>query len=79
MLLYTIPPDAGFLLLQNPPAIPVLVVARLASFLRGQKVVIDWHNFGHSILKMKLKEHPIVWASKVLVDPAKKPNTTMLS
>lgn len=67
MVLYTIPPTTQFLLLQNPPAIPTMLVARVASVLRGQKVVIDWHNFGYTILKMKLKEHPIVWGAKLYV------------
>ncbi|KAF8253792.1 hypothetical protein K440DRAFT_144037 [Wilcoxina mikolae CBS 423.85] len=65
MLLYTIPPSTEFLLLQNPPAIPTLVVAKIVSLLRGQKVVVDWHNFGYSILQMKLKQHPIVWVTKL--------------
>ncbi|KAI5821302.1 glycosyl transferases group 1-domain-containing protein [Pyronema omphalodes] len=65
MLLYEIPPTTNYLLLQNPPAIPTLMVAMIASMLRGQKVVIDWHNFGYSMLKTKLKEHPIVYAAKL--------------
>ena len=65
LLLYTIPPSAGFLLLQNPPAIPTLVVACIASRLRRQKMVVDWHNFGYTILQMKLRNHPIVWAAKL--------------
>jgi beta-1,4-mannosyltransferase len=69
MLLYTISPTTQFLLLQNPPAIPTLVVAKIVSLLRGQKVVVDWHNFGYSILKMKLKDHPIVWMTKLSVPP----------
>jgi beta-1,4-mannosyltransferase len=67
MLLYEIPPTTNYLLLQNPPAIPTLVVAMIVSVLRGQKVVIDWHNFGYSMLKTKLKEHPIVYAAKLYV------------
>lgn len=65
MVLYTVPATTQFLLVQNPPAIPSLAVARIASVLRGQRVVIDWHNFGFSILKMKLKEHPITWGAKL--------------
>ncbi|KAA8913328.1 glycosyl transferases group 1-domain-containing protein [Sphaerosporella brunnea] len=65
MLLYDIPDTAGYLLLQNPPAIPTLAVAKLVTVLRGQKLVVDWHNFGYSILGMKLGDHPIVWGSKL--------------
>ena len=66
-LLYTIPATAGYVLIQNPPAIPTLVVAKVAGVLRGQKVVIDWHNFGYSILQMKLKGHPVVLCAKLFV------------
>ncbi|KAA8901951.1 hypothetical protein FN846DRAFT_97269 [Sphaerosporella brunnea] len=50
MLLYDIPDMAGYLLLQNLPAIPTLAVAKLVTVLRGQKLVVDWHNFGYSML-----------------------------
>jgi len=79
MLLYTISPTTQFLLLQNPPAIPTLVVAKIVSLLRGQKVVVDWHNFGYSILKMKLKDHPIVWMTKLSVPPPFSSHTSHIS
>jgi beta-1,4-mannosyltransferase len=68
-LLYAIPATAGYVLIQNPPAIPTLVVAMVTGFLRGQKVIIDWHNFGYSILQMKLNEHPLVLGAKMLAFP----------
>lgn len=37
------------------------MVAKVVGMLRGVKVVIDWHNFGWSVLKLKLREHPIVY------------------
>jgi beta-1,4-mannosyltransferase len=76
MLLHVIPPAAGFLLLQNPPAIPTLVVAKVVSVLRGQKLVTDWHNFGYTILGMKLGGHPIVWISKMCVSLTLRLSTT---
>ena len=50
-----------YLLVQNPPAIPALAVAWLASRLRSARFVIDWHNYGWSILALKLgARHPLV-------------------
>src|SRR5262249_36532116 len=34
------------ILVQNPPAIPTLLVALIAARLRAAKLVVDWHNFG---------------------------------
>lgn len=39
---------------QTPPAIPSLLVARIACVLRGSRLVIDWHNLGYTILGLKL-------------------------
>ncbi|GAD92918.1 chitobiosyldiphosphodolichol beta-mannosyltransferase [Paecilomyces variotii No. 5] len=50
---------------QNPPSIPTLAVASLVCFLRNTALVIDWHNFGYSILALKLGDHhPLVRISK---------------
>ncbi|PWW76119.1 hypothetical protein C7212DRAFT_352197 [Tuber magnatum] len=65
LLCYIIPPSAGYILLQNPPAIPTLAVTKLVGALRGMKSVTDWHNFGWSVLQLKLKEHPIVYFCKI--------------
>ncbi|KAL4778962.1 glycosyl transferases group 1-domain-containing protein [Aspergillus varians] len=54
-----------WLLVQNPPSIPTLAVASLVCFLRQTKLVIDWHNFGYTILALKLGDsHPLVRVSK---------------
>lgn len=46
---------------QNPPSIPTLAVAQAICFLRNTRLVIDWHNFGYSILALKLGAfHPLV-------------------
>ncbi|KAJ9239432.1 CAZyme family GT33 [Paecilomyces variotii] len=56
---------AKWLLVQNPPSIPSLAVASLVCFLRNTALVIDWHNFGYSILALKLgDQHPLVKISK---------------
>ncbi|MCJ1477490.1 mannosyltransferase [Lambiella insularis] len=56
---------ARALLVQNPPSIPTLLVAHLVCFLRGTRLVIDWHNFGYSVLALKLgSSHPLVFISR---------------
>ncbi|KAF9056405.1 beta-1,4-mannosyltransferase [Panaeolus papilionaceus] len=52
-----IPPE--FILIQNPPSIPTLALVKLVGYLRGSKVIIDWHNLGYSILALKLGESHI--------------------
>ncbi|KAJ9101232.1 hypothetical protein QFC21_003451 [Naganishia friedmannii] len=54
LLRYPTALGAEFLLVQNPPAIPTLLLAQVISFVRGSKLVIDWHNTGYSILALKL-------------------------
>ncbi|PSN64403.1 chitobiosyldiphosphodolichol beta-mannosyltransferase [Corynespora cassiicola Philippines] len=52
---------ARWMLVQNPPSIPTLAIATVVSFLRNTSLVIDWHNFGYSILALKLgPNHPLV-------------------
>jgi beta-1,4-mannosyltransferase len=49
------------ILVQSPPAVPVLAVALLAARVRGARLVIDWHNFGYSMLALRLgARHPAV-------------------
>ncbi|EOD46171.1 putative beta- -mannosyltransferase protein [Neofusicoccum parvum UCRNP2] len=51
--------------LQNPPSIPTLLVAHIVCLLRNTTLCIDWHNFGHSILALKLgPKHPLVQISE---------------
>lgn len=53
------------ILIQNPPAVPTLVAARLVAWLRGARLVIDWHNFGYTMLAMTLGlHHPAVRAAR---------------
>lgn len=46
-------PAAQWIIIQNPPSIPTFHVALFVSLVRGSKVVIDWHNYGHTILAQK--------------------------
>lgn len=55
-----------WMLIQNPPSIPTLLLAIIVCYFRKTKLVIDWHNFGYSILALKLgRNHPLVRFSKV--------------
>ncbi|EGE06921.1 chitobiosyldiphosphodolichol beta-mannosyltransferase [Trichophyton equinum CBS 127.97] len=52
---------AHWILVQNPPSAPTLALALLACHLRHSRLIIDWHNFGYSILALKLgPAHPMV-------------------
>lgn len=46
-----------YILVQTPPAIPTLFAASLAARLRSAKLVIDWHNFGYSLLALTVGQH----------------------
>ncbi|EPY50797.1 mannosyltransferase complex subunit Alg1 [Schizosaccharomyces cryophilus OY26] len=53
--------QASYFLVQNPPSIPTFLLGHVLYLLRGTRFVIDWHNFGYTILALKLgKEHPFV-------------------
>ncbi|KAK5129163.1 hypothetical protein LTR08_003783 [Meristemomyces frigidus] len=50
-----------WLLVQNPPSIPLLLVAQTIAFVRNTRLVIDWHNLGFSLLALRLgTHHPLV-------------------
>lgn len=55
-------PRYDALLVQNPPSIPTLLVAWVATRLRCSKLVIDWHNFGYTILGLTLKRAGVAGA-----------------
>ncbi|MEZ5395515.1 MAG: glycosyltransferase [Bryobacterales bacterium] len=55
VLLFAIPRQ-NVILAQNPPAFPTLFAARLAARRHAAKFVLDWHNFGFSMLAMRLGE-----------------------
>jgi beta-1,4-mannosyltransferase len=50
--LFWIAPKPHYFLVQTPPAIPTLLITWLAARLRAARLVVDWHNFGHSMLAL---------------------------
>lgn len=49
------------ILLQNPPSIPTIPVMVVFSKLTNSRFIIDWHNYGYSILALKLgQDHLLV-------------------
>lgn len=58
-----------YILLQNPPTIPVLPIAVVVKTFTRAKLIIDWHNLGYSILQMKFNGnfwHPLCVAAYVI-------------
>ena len=54
-------PKPDLVLVQNPPAFPTLTVTRLALADKGVRFVIDWHNIGYTMLRLRLGQwHPAV-------------------
>jgi len=45
-------PAPALVLAQTPPAIPTLAVGWLATRLRGGAWVVDWHNYGYTLLAL---------------------------
>lgn len=46
---------------QNPPSMPALDIALVMAYLQNTRVIVDWHNFGHSKLALTLGiGHPFV-------------------
>ncbi|XP_043945720.1 chitobiosyldiphosphodolichol beta-mannosyltransferase [Protopterus annectens] len=55
----------SFVLLQNPPGLPSVAVTWFICLLRGSKLIIDWHNYGYTIMSLTLgKCHPVVQIAK---------------
>ncbi|KAF7236631.1 Chitobiosyldiphosphodolichol beta-mannosyltransferase, partial [Varanus komodoensis] len=52
-------------LLQNPPGLPSIAVTWAFCLLRNSKLIIDWHNYGYTIMSLSLgRRHPLVRIAK---------------
>ncbi|CAH9106489.1 unnamed protein product [Cuscuta epithymum] len=47
-------PAPDVFIVQNPPSVPTLVAVKWASWFRRSAFVIDWHNFGYTLLALSL-------------------------
>lgn len=45
------------ILVQNPPAIPTLFICWFYKVLTRAKLIIDWHNYAHTILSLNVGKH----------------------
>uniref|UniRef100_A0AAY4CST2 Chitobiosyldiphosphodolichol beta-mannosyltransferase n=1 Tax=Denticeps clupeoides TaxID=299321 RepID=A0AAY4CST2_9TELE len=55
---------------QNPPGLPSIAITWLVCSLQGSKFIIDWHNYGYTIMALSHgQSHPVVhvarWYEKV--------------
>ena len=53
-------PKPKFLILQNPPGIPSILICWIFCRIRGTKFIIDWHNYGYTILQVNKRNKLIV-------------------
>ena len=54
-----------FILMQNPPGMPSLIVVQIMKYVRNSKLVIDWHNFGYTLMKLNLGDSKIVQGAEI--------------
>jgi beta-1,4-mannosyltransferase len=53
------------ILAQTPPALPTLMIAAVAARCRRSRLIIDWHNFGFSLIALQLGAgHVLVRAAR---------------
>uniref|UniRef100_A0A8C4V4D4 Chitobiosyldiphosphodolichol beta-mannosyltransferase n=1 Tax=Falco tinnunculus TaxID=100819 RepID=A0A8C4V4D4_FALTI len=55
----------AYVLLQNPPGLPAIAVAWVACLFWRSKLIIDWHNYGYTIMSLSHgRNHPLVQIAK---------------
>ncbi|XP_078414437.1 chitobiosyldiphosphodolichol beta-mannosyltransferase [Cetorhinus maximus] len=55
----------SYMILQNPPGLPAIAATWAVCLLRGSKFIIDWHNYGYTIMSLTHGDHhPIVLIAK---------------
>ena len=56
IILWDVEEHAEVMIVQNPPSIPTLMLAKTVAWFSETKIIIDWHNTGYSILAMRVGE-----------------------
>lgn len=55
------------ILIQNPPAVPTIPVCLFYSILVGERLIIDWHNYAHTLMALNLgNDHILVKFTKLI-------------
>lgn len=56
-----------YVIMQNPPCVPLMSVLAMLKVtkLNKQKVIIDWHNYGYSIMRVNGVNKALVFIAKV--------------
>ena len=63
-LLWGIDRELDFILIQNPPSIPSLIIIYLVCKLKGIQMIVDFHNYGFTILELTMKNRIIIKIAK---------------
>jgi beta-1,4-mannosyltransferase len=58
-------PRPKFLILQNPPGIPAMYICAVVCFMRRSTLIIDWHNYGYTILQVNGRNKFITYIAKL--------------
>lgn len=53
-------PLSNSLIIQNPPTIPTIPICWLYCTITKTQFIIDWHNYGHSLMALSLRNNHIL-------------------
>lgn len=66
-MIYVLSTSYEYVLVQNPPCIPLLFICVFMKMIkcRKMKLIIDWHNYGYSILRVNRVNKWLVFLGKI--------------
>jgi beta-1,4-mannosyltransferase len=59
-------PACRYYLVQNPPTLPVLPLLSLVCLVRGGRLLIDFHNFGYTLMRVNGRPSAFVAVAQFL-------------